>query len=182
VLGGVDLDALLSERDKLNESLQHVIDAQTEPWGIKVTTVEIKDVGIPQQMQRAMAGQAEAERARRAKIINAEGEFQASERLFDAAEVMSANPTALQLRYLQTLLEVGTNPSSTIVFPLPLDVLRPLMDSIRGNGAPPATASERRAVGRAASGSREALPEAPAEEPSLPERAAADRLPEHSDG
>ncbi|HXS45579.1 MAG TPA: slipin family protein [Solirubrobacteraceae bacterium] len=180
VLGKADLDHLLAERERLNESLQQIIDEQTDPWGIKVTTVEIKDVGIPQAMQRAMAGQAEAERARRAKIINAEGEFQASERLFDAAEVMSANPTALQLRYLQTLLEVGANPSSTIVFPLPLDVLRPLMDSIRGNGAPPAKASER-AVGRAASESREALPEAPSE-PSLPEHTAADRITEHDDG
>jgi regulator of protease activity HflC (stomatin/prohibitin superfamily) len=141
VLGKADLDHLLSERERLNEALQQIIDEQTDPWGIKVTTVEIKDVGIPQPMQRAMAGQAEAERARRAKIINAEGEFQASERLFDAAQVMSGNPAALQLRYLQTLLEVGSNPSSTIVFPLPIDLLRPLMDMGRSNGDAPAAAA-----------------------------------------
>jgi regulator of protease activity HflC (stomatin/prohibitin superfamily) len=162
VLGKAELDHLLAERERLNESLQQIIDEQTDPWGVKVTTVEIKDVGIPQQMQRAMAGQAEAERARRAKIINAEGEYQASERLFDAAQVMSGNPTALQLRYLQTLLEVGTNPSSTIVFPLPIDVLRPLMDAVgKNNGAV-----------------RPAKDEPPA---SLPE-GGADRLPEHTDG
>ena len=117
VLGQADLDTLLAEREQLNENLQQIIDEQTEPWGVKVTTVEIKDVGIPQGMQRAMARQAEAERERRAKVINAEGEFQASERLFDAAEVMSGNPAALQLRYLQTLLEIGTNQNSTIVLP-----------------------------------------------------------------
>ena len=110
MLGKADLDTLLAEREQLNENLQQIIDEQTEPWGVKVTTVEIKDVGIPQGMQRAMARQAEAERERRAKVINAEGEFQASERLFDAAEVMSGNPAALQLRYLQTLLEIGDQP------------------------------------------------------------------------
>jgi regulator of protease activity HflC (stomatin/prohibitin superfamily) len=129
VLGKADLDMLLSEREKLNESLQQIIDDQTDPWGVKVTTVEIKDVGIPQGMQRAMARQAEAERERRAKVINAEGEFQASERLFDAAEIMSGNPTALQLRYLQTLLEVGSNQNSTIVLPVPIDLIKPLMQS-----------------------------------------------------
>jgi uncharacterized membrane protein YqiK len=130
VLGKADLDTLLSERETLNESLQQIIDDQTEPWGVKVTTVEIKDVGIPQGMQRAMARQAEAERERRAKVINAEGEFQASERLFDAAEVMSGNPAALQLRYLQTLLEIGTNQNSTIVLPVPIDLIKPLMQSV----------------------------------------------------
>jgi regulator of protease activity HflC (stomatin/prohibitin superfamily) len=130
VLGKADLDMLLSEREQLNESLQQIIDDQTDPWGVKVTTVEIKDVGIPQGMQRAMARQAEAERERRAKVINAEGEFQASERLFDAAEIMSGNPAALQLRYLQTLLEVGTNQNSTIVLPIPIDLIKPLMQSI----------------------------------------------------
>jgi regulator of protease activity HflC (stomatin/prohibitin superfamily) len=130
VLGKADLDMLLSERETLNESLQQIIDDQTDPWGVKVTTVEIKDVGIPQGMQRAMARQAEAERERRAKIINAEGEFQASERLFDAAEIMSDNPTALQLRYLQTLLEVGTNQNSTIILPVPIDLIKPLMQSV----------------------------------------------------
>jgi SPFH domain / Band 7 family len=130
VLGRADLDMLLSEREQLNESLQQIIDDQTDPWGVKVTTVEIKDVGIPQGMQRAMARQAEAERERRAKVINAEGEFQASERLFDAAEVMSGNPAALQLRYLQTLLEIGTNQNSTIVLPVPIDLIKPLMQSV----------------------------------------------------
>jgi regulator of protease activity HflC (stomatin/prohibitin superfamily) len=130
VLGKADLDTLLAEREKLNESLQQIIDEQTEPWGVKVITVEIKDVGIPQGMQRAMARQAEAERERRAKVINAEGEYQASERLFDAAEVMSGNPAALQLRYLQTLLEIGTNQNSTIVLPVPIDLIKPLMQKL----------------------------------------------------
>jgi regulator of protease activity HflC (stomatin/prohibitin superfamily) len=130
VLGRADLDTLLAEREQLNESLQQIIDEQTEPWGVKVVTVEIKDVGIPQGMQRAMARQAEAERERRAKIINAEGEFQSSERLFDAAEIMSGNPAALQLRYLQTLLEVGANQNSTIVLPIPIDLIKPLIQSV----------------------------------------------------
>jgi regulator of protease activity HflC (stomatin/prohibitin superfamily) len=143
VLGKADLDMLLSAREQLNESLQQIIDDQTDPWGVKVTTVEIKDVGIPQGMQRAMARQAEAERERRAKVINAEGEFQASERLFDAAEVMSGNPAALQLRYLQTLLEIGTNQNSTIVLPVPIDLIKPLMQRLgEGDGA------ERRAQAR----------------------------------
>jgi regulator of protease activity HflC (stomatin/prohibitin superfamily) len=128
VLGRADLDMLLSERDRLNEALQQIIDEQTDPWGIKVSTVEIKDVGIPQGMQRAMARQAEAERERRAKVINAEGEFQAAERLFDAAEIMSGNSAALQLRYMQTLLELGGgDQNSTIVFPIPIDLIRPLL-------------------------------------------------------
>ncbi len=128
LLGRADLDMLLSERDRLNEALQKIIDEQTDPWGIKVSTVEIKDVGIPQGMQRAMARQAEAERERRAKVINAEGEFQAAERLFDAAEIMSGNPAALQLRYMQTLLELGGgDQSSTIVFPIPIDLIRPIL-------------------------------------------------------
>jgi regulator of protease activity HflC (stomatin/prohibitin superfamily) len=127
VLGKAELDALLAEREKLNEHLQHIIDDQTEPWGVKVTTVEIKDVEIPDRMQHAMARQAEAERERRAKIINAEGEFQAAARLTDAADVISRNPVAIQLRYLQTLIEVSGNQSSTIVFPLPVDVLQPLV-------------------------------------------------------
>jgi hypothetical protein len=138
VLGRADLDMLLAERERLNEALQQIIDDQTDPWGIKVSTVEIKDVGIPQAMQRAMARQAQAERERRAKVINAEGEFQAAERLFDAAEIMSGNPAALQLRYLQTLLELGgSGESSTIVFPLPIDILRPLLAAVdkgRGEG------------------------------------------------
>lgn len=129
VLGKVELDSLLSERETLNEHLQHIIDDQTEPWGVKVTTVEIKDVEIPERMQHAIARQAEAERERRGKIIAAEGEFQAAARLNDAAEVISQNPVTIQLRYLQTLIEVSGNQSSTIVFPLPIDVLQPLVTS-----------------------------------------------------
>jgi hypothetical protein len=127
VLGRAELDALLAEREQLNEHLQHIIDDQTEPWGVKVTAVEIKDVEIPERMQHAMARQAEAERERRAKIINAEGEFQAAARLSDAAGVLSRNPVTIQLRYLQTLIEVSNNQNSTIVFPLPVDVLKPLV-------------------------------------------------------
>ncbi len=131
VLGTAELDTLLAERERLNIDLQKIIDDQTEPWGVKVTTVEIKDVEIPQGMQRAMARQAEAERERRAKVINAEGEFQAAERLFDAAEIISKNPATIQLRYLQTLLELGSGQSTTIVFPLPIDLLGPLTDIVR---------------------------------------------------
>jgi regulator of protease activity HflC (stomatin/prohibitin superfamily) len=127
VLGRAELDALLSEREQLNEHLQHIIDDQTEPWGVKVTAVEIKDVEIPERMQHAMARQAEAERERRAKIINAEGEFQAAARLSDAADVLSRNPVTIQLRYMQTLIEVSNNQNSTIVFPLPVDMLKPLV-------------------------------------------------------
>jgi regulator of protease activity HflC (stomatin/prohibitin superfamily) len=130
VLGKADLDMLLSERDQLNESLQQIIDEQTDPWGVKVTAVEIKDVEIPADMQRAMARQAQAERERRAKIINAEGEYQASTRLHDAADIISRNPTTLQLRYLQTLSEIGAHQNSTIVFPFSLDIIRPLLDSL----------------------------------------------------
>ena len=133
VLGGVDLDSLLAERDRLNESLQHVIDAQTEPWGIKVTTVEIRDVEIPERMQHAIARQAEAERERRAKIINAEGEFQAAAKLAEAADVIGRNPTTLQLRYLQTLREIGANQNSTVVFPI--DLVKPALDAITGVAA-----------------------------------------------
>ena len=133
VLGQHMLDELLSERDKINAILQSIIDEATSPWGVKVSIVEVKDVEIPAGMQRAMARQAEAERERRAKVINAEGEFQASERLKDAANVISVNPTALQLRYLQTLLEIGATNSTTIVFPAPIDLIKPLLD--RGGGA-----------------------------------------------
>jgi regulator of protease activity HflC (stomatin/prohibitin superfamily) len=129
VLGKADLDMLLSEREQLNEALQHIIDEHTDPWGIKVTTVEIKDVEIPTAMQRAMALGAEAERERRAKIIHAEGEFQASQRLRDAADVISGNPSALQLRYMQTLTEIGATQNSTVIFPLPLDVLKPFLEA-----------------------------------------------------
>ncbi len=131
VLGKAELDMLLAERERLNEALQQIIDEQTDPWGVKVTTVEIKDVEIPGAMQRAMARQAEAERERRAKVIHAEGEFQASQRLRDAAKVISEAPSALQLRYLQTLTEVGVGQNSTIVFPLPLDLIKPFLETAK---------------------------------------------------
>jgi len=130
VLGQHLLDELLSEREKINAILQGIIDEQTAPWGIKVSIVEVKDVEIPAGMQRAMARQAEAERERRAKIINAEGEFQASQRLKDAAVVIEGHPTALQLRYLQTLLELGSSQSTTIVFPAPIDMIKPFVESL----------------------------------------------------
>src|SRR5690349_11073038 len=131
VLGQHLLDELLSERDKINSILQEIIDEATSPWGIKVSIVEVKDVEIPTGMQRAMARQAEAERERRAKVIAAEGEFQASERLKDAANVMAETPIALQLRYLQTLLELGSSQSTTIVFPAPIDRTAPFMERHR---------------------------------------------------
>src|SRR6201991_3031496 len=124
VLGQHVLDELLSEREKINSILQGIIDEATAPWGIKVAIVEVKDVEMPQGMQRAMARQAEAERERRAKVINAEGEFQASERLKDAAKVIEEHPIALQLRYLQTLVEISSSPATTIVFPAPVGLLR----------------------------------------------------------
>jgi regulator of protease activity HflC (stomatin/prohibitin superfamily) len=143
VLGKADLDTLLAEREQVNEDLQQIIDDQTEPWGVKVTTVEIKDVEIPEDMQRAIARQAEAERERRAKIINAEGEFQAAAKLSDAADLISRNPVTIQLRYLQTLLEIGGEQNSTIVFPLPIDLIGPLLDTVKERtglaGQPPAT-------------------------------------------
>jgi regulator of protease activity HflC (stomatin/prohibitin superfamily) len=139
ILGKAELDALLAERERLNESLQRIIDEQTEPWGIKVTAVEIKDVEIPDRMQHAIARQAEAERNRRAKVINSEGEFQAAARLAQAADVIRPNPVTIQLRYLQTLSEVSANQGSTIVFPLPLDMIRPL---IEGGGNGPLVAAE----------------------------------------
>lgn len=128
VLGQSSLDELLSEREKINQRLQQIIDEQTEPWGVKVSTVEVKDVELPQGMQRAMARQAEAERERRAKIINAEGEFQAAERLAQAGEIIARTPTTLQLRFLQTLTEVATEKNSTIVFPVPIDILTAFMN------------------------------------------------------
>jgi regulator of protease activity HflC (stomatin/prohibitin superfamily) len=132
VLGQHVLDELLSEREKINSILQGIIDESTAPWGIKVSIVEVKDVEIPSSMQRAMARQAEAERERRAKIINSEGEFQAAERLKDAAIVIAEQPVALQLRYLQTLLELGASQSTTIVFPAPIDLIRPFIDRADG--------------------------------------------------
>ncbi len=128
VLGQHVLDELLSERDKINARLQQIIDDATSPWGVKVSIVEVKDVEIPGGMQRAMARQAEAERERRGKVIAAEGEFQASERLKDAADVISANPTALQLRYLQTVLEMSSERNTTMILPLPIEILRPFFE------------------------------------------------------
>jgi regulator of protease activity HflC (stomatin/prohibitin superfamily) len=128
VLGQHVLDELLSEREKINAILQEIIDGATGPWGIKISIVEVKDVEIPAGMQRAMARQAEAERERRAKIISAEGEFQAAERLKDAAVVIEEHPIALQLRYLQTLLEIGGNNNSTIIFPAPIDLIKPFIE------------------------------------------------------
>jgi len=135
VLGQHQLDELLAEREKINAILQGIIDEATSPWGIKVSIVEVKDVEIPTGMQRAMARQAEAERERRAKVINAEGEFQASERLKDAAKVIGDHPIALQLRYLQTLLELGSSQSTTIVFPAPIDLIKPFLDKQNGGGS-----------------------------------------------
>src|SRR5881392_1116965 len=133
VLGQHQLDELLSEREKINAILQEIIDEATGPWGIKVSIVEVKDVEIPSGMQRAMARQAEAERERRAKVINAEGEYQASERLKDAANVIEEHPVALQLRYLQTLLELGSSQSTTIVFPAPIDLIKPFIERADGS-------------------------------------------------
>jgi regulator of protease activity HflC (stomatin/prohibitin superfamily) len=135
VLGQHQLDELLAEREKINSILQGIIDEATSPWGIKVSIVEVKDVEIPSGMQRAMARQAEAERERRAKVINAEGEFQASERLKDAALVITDHPIALQLRYLQTLLELGSSQSTTIVFPAPIDLITPFLEKKNSGGA-----------------------------------------------
>jgi regulator of protease activity HflC (stomatin/prohibitin superfamily) len=139
VLGQHVLDELLAERDMINARLQQIIDEATSPWGGKVSIVEVKDVEIPGGMQRAMARQAEAERERRGKVIAAEGEFQASERLKDAANVISVNPIALQLRFLQTMLEIGTERSSTLILPLPIELFRPFLDGAgpeRGGGKP----------------------------------------------
>jgi regulator of protease activity HflC (stomatin/prohibitin superfamily) len=133
VLGQHLLDELLSERDKINSILQEIIDEATAPWGIKVSIVEVKDVEIPSDMQRAMARQAEAERERRAKVISSEGEFQASQRLSDAATVLESHPVSLQLRYMQTLLEISSSPSTTIVFPLPIDLIKPLLEQADGS-------------------------------------------------
>ncbi len=130
VLGQSELDEILSKRDKLNLQLQEIIDMHTEPWGVKVSNVEIKQVDLPQEMQRAMARQAEAERDRRAKVIAAEGEFQASMKLADAAEVLAKQPSALTLRYLQTLTEIATENNSTTLFPIPIDLFKPFMENM----------------------------------------------------
>src|SRR5512138_1391492 len=127
VLGQSELDDLLSQREKINHKLQQIIDANTEPWGVKVSNVEVKQIDLPQEMQRAMAKQAEAERERRSKVIAAEGEYQASQRLADAAKILSDQPSALTLRYLQTLREIATENNSTTIFPVPIDLLKPFM-------------------------------------------------------
>jgi regulator of protease activity HflC (stomatin/prohibitin superfamily) len=127
VCGQRELDELLAERDEINQHIQQILDTQTDPWGIKVTTVEIKHIDLPQEMQRAMARQAEAERERRAKVINAEGEFQAAQKLAEASAIIAAHPVALQLRFLQTLGEVATEHNSTTLFPLPMDLLKPFL-------------------------------------------------------
>ncbi len=134
ILGQQELDQLLAEREKLNQALQQVIDRHTEPWGVKVSTVEVKNVDLPQEMQRAIARQAEAERERRAKVINAEGEFQAAAQLAEAAKVIAAQPVALQLRYLQTLAEIATENNSTTIFPVPVDFLSAFMGSALSRG------------------------------------------------
>lgn len=131
ILGQSLLDDLLSKREEINISLQRIIDQQTEPWGIKVTAVEVKNADLPQEMLRAIAKQAEAERERRAKVIHAEGEFQAAQKLFDAAEIIGANPAAVQLRFLQTLTEVATEKNSTIIFPIPIDLIEPFFKRLK---------------------------------------------------
>jgi regulator of protease activity HflC (stomatin/prohibitin superfamily) len=136
VLGKAELDALLSERERLNIELQAIIDEQTEPWGVKVSTVEVKDVELPVDMQRAIARQAEAERERRAKVISADGEFQAAAKLSEAAEIIGRHPATLQLRYLQTLLDLGVTNNSTIIFPLPIDLLNAFIGSGGPKGGP----------------------------------------------
>src|SRR5438128_761307 len=129
VLGQSELDDLLSQREKINHQLQQIIDSQTEPWGVKVSNVEVKQIDLPQEMQRAMAKQAEAERERRSKVISAEGEYQAAQRLSDAAKILAGEPSALTLRYLQTLREIATENNSTTIFPVPIDLLKPFLNS-----------------------------------------------------
>jgi regulator of protease activity HflC (stomatin/prohibitin superfamily) len=126
VCGQAELDEILAEREKLNVKLQEILDADTEPWGVKVSKVEIKEIDLPEEMKRAMAKQAEAERERRAKVISAEGELQAAQKLLEAAKIMASNPMTLQLRYLQTLTEIATEKNSTILFPLPIEILKAL--------------------------------------------------------
>jgi regulator of protease activity HflC (stomatin/prohibitin superfamily) len=130
VCGQTELDELLSEREKINMQLQEILDSQTDPWGIKVSTVEVKHIDLPKEMQRSMAKQAEAERERRAKVINAEGEFQAADKLAEAATIIRDHPMALQLRYLQTLQEISTENNSTIVLPIPIDLFKPFLSLI----------------------------------------------------
>ena len=134
--GQTELDELLAQRDKLNARIQEIVDAQTEPWGVKVTLVELKNIDLPQDMQRAIAAQAEAERERRAKVIAAEGEFQAAQRLAEAAEIMNKSPVTLQLRYLQTLKEIASENNSTTVFPIPMDLFEPFLNLRRAISKP----------------------------------------------
>jgi regulator of protease activity HflC (stomatin/prohibitin superfamily) len=134
VCGQAELDELLAEREAINQKLQEIIDLQTEPWGVKVRAVEVKQIDLPVEMQRAMARQAEAEREKRSKVIHAEGEFQAAQRLAEAAQVLAAQPSALQLRYLQTLAEIATENNSTTIFPVPIDILRPFLESAARRG------------------------------------------------
>lgn len=134
VLGQAELDQLLAEREHINQTLQQIIDEATDAWGVKVTTVEVKDVNLPVDMQRAIARQAEAERERRAKVISAEGEFQASQRLMEAADVLGRNPISVQLRFLQTLIEVAAENNTTTIFPVPIDLIKPLMAKLEGGG------------------------------------------------
>ena len=136
VLGQSQLDDLLSKREQINAELQRIIDQQTEPWGVKVSAVEVKNVDLPQEMQRAIARQAEAERERRAKVIHAQGEFEAAQRLADAADVISRNPAALQLRYLQTLVEISAEKNSTTIFPIPIDTIAPFLKNWGNKAAP----------------------------------------------
>jgi regulator of protease activity HflC (stomatin/prohibitin superfamily) len=157
VLGKAELDSLLSEREQINEHLQQIIDDQTEPWGVKVTTVEIRDVEIPDRMQHAIARQAEAERERRAKVINAEAEFQAAARLTDAADVIGRNPVAIQLRYLQTLIDVSGNQSATIIFPLPVDLLKPLVAAAEDRRAEVTNGEDRERLDQAVQAAQAAL-------------------------
>ncbi|MDO8665971.1 MAG: slipin family protein [Gemmatimonadales bacterium] len=166
VLGEHQMDDLLSEREKINETLRQIIDRRTDPWGIEVTAVEVKDVDLPAEMKRAMAKQAEAERERRAKVINAEGELQASEKLTQAAHIMGAEPVAIQLRYLQTVAEIASEKNSTTFFPFPLDLIRPFLQAYeRGGGS--AGADARSPAPPLAGGTRAALG-TPASEPALP--------------
>jgi len=148
VLGQSVLDELLSERESINQQLARIIDEQTEPWGVKVSIVEVKDVELPQSMQRAMARQAEAEREKRAKIIHAEGEFQASQQLSEAAEIINQNPVTIQLRYLQTLTEIGAEKNTTVVFPLPIDMIGHMLDAAGGSSSPSSSPQEPQRVPR----------------------------------
>jgi regulator of protease activity HflC (stomatin/prohibitin superfamily) len=142
VLGEVELDELLSDREKINAVLKKIIDERTEAWGIEVSAVEVKDVDLPDQMKRAMARQAEAERERRAKVINAQGELQASETLAQAARQLATEPTALQLRYLQTVTEIAAENNSTTIFPIPMELFRPFLTAAAASAPPPASAAE----------------------------------------